>query len=202
MKQVIIALKLADITEKEDGYDYIGADKGALTLAESGIHMVAAIGDFDSVNKEDLAKIKEYASETTVLNPIKDDSDAQAAIDKALSLGYEHIELRGALGGRMDHAFLNIRLLLAYAGKVTIRDERNLITALPPGKYVLKKDEYPYISFFTEKNAVLSLHGFAYPLERREVSSADLYTGSNELCEETGTVIVEKNPVLLFRSRD
>lgn len=202
MNTVVIALKLAGNIKKEEGYDYIGADKGALTLAESGIHMAAAIGDFDSVNKEDLAKIREYAKETTVLNPIKDDSDAQAAIDKALSLGYEHIVLLGALGGRIDHAFLNIRLLLAYPGKVTIRDERNLITSLPPGKYELKKDDYPYISFFTEKPAVLSLYGFAYPLERREVSCEDLYTGSNELSEETGTVVVEKNPVLLIRSRD
>lgn len=202
MKRVMIALKLAGNIRKEEGYDYIGADKGALILAESGIHMVAAIGDFDSVNREELNKIREYADETTVLNPIKDDSDAQAAIDKALSLGYEHIELLGALGGRIDHAFLNIRLLLAYAGKVTIRDERNLITALPPGKYELKKDEYPYISFFTEKPAVLSLYGFAYPLEKRDISCEDLYTGSNEMSEETGTVIVEKNPVLLIRSRD
>lgn len=202
MKRVMVALKLAGNIRKEEGYDYIGADKGALILAESGIHMVAAIGDFDSVNREELNKIREYADETTVLNPIKDDSDAQAAIDKALSLGYEHIELLGALGGRIDHAFLNIRLLLAYAGKVTIRDERNLITALPPGKYELKKDEYPYISFFTEKPAVLSLYGFAYPLEKRDISCEDLYTGSNEMSEETGTVIVEKNPVLLIRSRD
>lgn len=202
MKKVIIALKLVGKTERKEGYDYIGADKGALTLAECGIPMVAAIGDFDSVNRSDLKKIREFAKETTVLNPIKDDSDAQAAIDKAISLGYEHIELLGALGGRMDHAFLNIRLLLSYAGKVSIRDERNLITALPPGKYEIEKDDYPYVSFFTEKPAVLSLYGFAYPLEKREIGCDDLYTGSNELCEEKGTVIVEKNPVLLFRSRD
>lgn len=202
MKKVIIALKLADRIVQEDDYDYIGADAGALTLAKSGIHMVAAIGDFDSVKKENLAIIREYSDITVTLNPVKDDSDAQAAIDEAISLGYDKIVLLGAMGGRADHSFLNLRLALAYAGKVIIKDERNWITALPPGTYKLKKDAYSYISFFTEKPAVLSLYGFAYPLEKRNISCEDLYTGSNELLEDTGTVIVEKNPVLLFRSRD
>lgn len=198
----MIALKLTGKVSREKDCDYIGADKGALILAQNGIEMVSAIGDFDSVSQEDMKLIRQFSRETVVLNPIKDDTDAQAAIDKAIELGYDSITLLGALGGRADHAYLNERLLLAYAGKVTIQDEKNRITALPPGSYVLKKTAYPYISFFSEKPAVITLRGFAYPLEQRLISSDDLYTGSNELTGEEGTVIVEKNPVLLFRSRD
>ena len=46
--KVIIACKLTDEITPED-CDYIGVDKGALFLARQGIHMVCAIGEFDSV---------------------------------------------------------------------------------------------------------------------------------------------------------
>ena len=57
-------------------------------------------------------------------------------------------------------------------------------------------------AFFTQSEDVLTLHGFAYPLERRRITCYDLYTVSNQLIGETGTFINEKNPVLLIRSRD
>ena len=44
--RVKIALKLLEDVVKED-CDYIGADKGALTLAKLHIPMKLAIGDFD-----------------------------------------------------------------------------------------------------------------------------------------------------------
>ena len=103
----MIALKLTGNVNREKECDYIGADKGALILAQNGIEMVSAIGDFDSVSQEDMKLIRQFSRETVVLNPIKDDTDAQAAIDKAIELGYDSITLLGALGGRADHAYLN-----------------------------------------------------------------------------------------------
>lgn len=183
-------------------HDWIGADKGALILAQHGIHMVCAIGDFDSIDRNNLSLIEQYSDETIVLNPIKDDSDSEAAITKAIQLGYDEIEVIGGLGGRMDHTLVNMRLALKYAGKVTFTDHRNRITALPEGIHELKRDDWPYLSFFTERESILTLQGFAYPLQERTITSGDLYTVSNELVCEKGTVIVQKNPVLLIRSRD
>ncbi|MGM9941140.1 MAG: thiamine diphosphokinase [Bulleidia sp.] len=187
---------------EENDCDWIGADKGALILARHGIHMVCAIGDFDSIDRSELSLIEQYSEQTIVLNPIKDDSDSEAAITKAIELGYDVIEVIGGLGGRMDHTLVNLRLALKYAGKVTFRDARNRISALPVGTHVLTKDDWPYLSFFTESESVLTLQGFAYPLQERTIHASDLYTVSNELVCEKGTVTVQKNPVLLIRSRD
>lgn len=199
--KVIIALKPSGQIIRED-CDYIGADKGALILARNGIHMVCAIGDFDSVEEGDMDLIRAYSDETIVLNPIKDDSDSQAAVEKAVELGYDTIEMIGALGGRIDHEYVNLRLVYQYPERLIIKDERNLIMAYKPGTHVLKKDDYRYLSFFTQSEDVLTLRGFAYPLEKRKISYTDLYTVSNELSEEEGVMINEKNPVLLIRSRD
>lgn len=199
--KVIIACKLTD-TIVQENCDYIGVDKGALSLARNGISMACAIGDFDSIHPEDMALIRKYSRQVITLNPIKDDTDGQAAIEKAIELGYETMEMIGGLGGRIDHELINLRLAMQYPGRLIIKDERNLIMAYPEGIHPVTKGEYPYFSFFTDSQAVLTLQGFVYPLEKRVITYTDLYTVSNELVGETGTFINEKNPVLLIRSRD
>lgn len=75
--------------------NYIGVDKGALTLARNGKRMLLAIGDFDSVEESDLAYIKEYSDTLIQLNPIKDDTDSEAAVMYAIQKGYQKIHLYG-----------------------------------------------------------------------------------------------------------
>ena len=199
--RAVIALKLADYLPDIQA-DYIGADKGALYLAEKGIRMKLAIGDFDSVKEEDISMIRRYADELIRLNPVKDDSDSEAAILEALRRGYDEIWLAGATGGRMDHSFVNLRLALKYPGKVWLCDDQNLIYTLCAGRYVIPKKDYPYISFFTEEEAVITLEGFRYPLKDRTLTPKDLYTVSNEITDDTGIVSVEKGTVMVMQCRD
>ena len=73
--------------------NYIGVDKGALTLARNGKRMLLAIGDFDSVEESDLSCIKDYSDTFIQLNPIKDDTDSEAAVMYAIEKGYQKIHL-------------------------------------------------------------------------------------------------------------
>lgn len=199
--KVSIVLRTAEIIP-DDRSEWIGVDQGAAFLAGMGIHMVCAIGDFDSIDKKDLDLIRQYSDEVIELNPIKDDTDCQAAIEKAIALGYQQMDVYGALGGRIDHELINLRLALQYPDRVVIKDQRNLIMAYGPGEHHVIKDDYPYFSFFTQSEDYLTLKGFSYPLDRRKIMYTDLYTVSNELSEDTGIFINEKNPILLVRSRD
>lgn len=199
--RAVIALKLADFLPDVEA-DYIGADKGALFLAQQGIHMKLAIGDFDSVTESDIQKIQNYTDELIRLNPVKDDSDSEAAILAASERGYDEIWLAGATGGRMDHSLVNIRLAYKYPEKVWLCDDQNLIYTLCPGRHEISKGSFPYISFFTEEGAEVTLEGFRYPLKDRKLTGQDLYTVSNEINEEEGTVIVRKGIVLVMQCRD
>lgn len=199
--RAVIALKLADFIPDVKA-DFIGADKGALFLAKKGIHMKLAIGDFDSVEENDIEKIRTCTDELVRLNPVKDDSDSEAAIVAALERGYDEIWLAGATGGRMDHSLVNIRLAYKYPGKIWLCDDQNLIYMLCPGRHEIEKDSFPYISFFTEDGAEITLEGFRYPLKDRELTRNDLYTVSNEIEKDKGTVIVEKGTVLVMQCRD
>ena len=196
-----IALKLTDEIPEIEA-EWIGADKGALVLAEKHIRMKLAIGDFDSVEEEDIALIQQYADEVIRLNPIKDDSDSEAAIHAALDKGYERILMFGALGGRIDHELVNIRLTARFPGKLYLYDQRNLIYSLNRGIHVIEKKDYAYISFFTQKEAVISLKGFAYNLDHRHITCDDLYTLSNEILEETGFLEIHEGSLIVMQCRD
>ena len=182
--------------------NYIGVDKGALTLARNGKRMLLAIGDFDSVEESDLAYIKEYSDTLLQLNPIKDDTDSEAAVMYAIEKGYQKIHLYGGLGGRLDHAMINLRLVSRFPETVYLHDQNNFIYSLAEGVHSIDKRDYTYISFFTEDKATISLEGFKYPLDKQQLTNKDTYTTSNEILEDRGIVTVHAGKVTVIQSKD
>lgn len=199
--RVIIALTLAKTIPLET-CDYVGADRGALILAQHKIHMKFAVGDFDSVKKEDMTLIHQYADEIIQLNPIKDDSDSESALRHCIERGYDDIVMVGAFGGRMDHSYYNLRLAFAFENQLTLLDDKNKVYVKGVGKYRIAKEGYPYISFFTDGEAIISLDGFEYPLKHRHLDQSTIYTLSNSILQETGTLIVEKGKILVMQTKD
>ena len=198
-EEAMIVLKMAKNIPLFDG-DYIGADKGAFLCAQKGIVMEMAIGDFDSVNSEELKVIQNSCRKFIKLNPVKDDSDSESAVNHAFSAGYKKVYLTGALGGRMDHAYVNVQLVKKNPGRVILMDEQNRLEAFAAGEYLFDSS-YPYISFFSE-NALISLEGFRYPLERRRIITEDIYTLSNEVMGEKGKLTVHEGVVLVIQCKD
>ena len=182
--------------------NYIGVDKGALTLARNGKRMLVAIGDFDSVEESDLAYIKEYSDTLLQLNPIKDDTDSEAAVMYAIEKGYQKIHLYGGLGGRLDHAMINLRLVSRFPETVYLHDQNNFIYSLAEGVHSIDKRDYTYISFFTEDKATISLEGLKYPLDKQQLTNKDTYTTSNEILEDRGIVTVHAGKVTVIQSKD
>lgn len=197
---VAIILKRCDSIPTAE--NYIGVDKGALTLARNGKRMLLAIGDFDSVEESDLAYIKEYSDTLIQLNPIKDDTDSEAAVMYAIEKGYQKIHLYGGLGGRLDHAMINLRLVSRFPETVYLHDQNNFIYSLAEGVHSIDKRDYTYISFFTEDKATISLEGLKYPLDKQQLTNKDTYTTSNEILEDRGIVTVHAGKVTVIQSKD
>lgn len=197
---VAIILKRCDSIPTAE--NYIGVDKGALTLARNGKRMLLAIGDFDSVEESDLAYIKEYSDTLLQLNPIKDDTDSEAAVMYAIEKGYQKIHLYGGLGGRLDHAMINLRLVSRFPETVYLHDQNNFIYSLAEGVHSIDKRDYTYISFFTEDKATISLEGLKYPLDKQQLTNKDTYTTSNEILEDRGIVTVHAGKVTVIQSKD
>ncbi|MDY6062932.1 MAG: thiamine diphosphokinase [Erysipelotrichaceae bacterium] len=200
---VLIVTNLAtELPEKIDA-DYIGVDGGALFLASQKIKMVAAIGDFDSINKNDLAIIKKYTDKIIEYPSVKDYSDSELAIKYATTLNYQHLIVIGGIGKRLDHSLNNLILLDKYSDfDITIRDYNNKAYILKPGIHMLAKSHYQYFSFFTLTDSELSLIGFKYPLNNQKLDKYENIGLSNEIIDDFATIIIQTGKILCVQSND
>lgn len=84
----------------------IAADGGVKVLEKLGINPDLILGDFDS-----LGYIPK--GDNVLLHKVeKDDTDMMLAVEKAVELGYNNIEIFGGTGGRIDHTIANFQTML------------------------------------------------------------------------------------------
>lgn len=198
-----------EIFDEEDSI-WVGVDRGVLTLLSRGIQPSIAFGDFDSVTKEEMDWIKSHVKALKIFNPEKDEPDMELALNWSLEQHPVKIRLFGATGGRLDHFFANIQLLLKtslHHGScpVELIDRQNTIYIKGPGTYQIKKcEQKKYISFIPKSEYVadLNLEGFKYPLNNRHIPFDSTLCISNELINEYGTFSFSKGILLVIRSTD
>ncbi len=189
------------VKEKYDDL-LIGVDKGCLLLAKKGINIDVGIGDFDSVSENEFEIIKKACKKLIKLNPIKDDTDFEHALNYAKDSGYRDIEVYGVLGGRQDHNLLNIKLIYLNDLNINVYDEKNKLFCLNKGKHIIKKDGYKYISLFVFAKCLISISGTAYELKDRELNKIDNYTTSNEILNDECLLEIKEGRVLVVQAND
>ncbi len=187
----------------------IAADSGMEVFYELGIAPHVIVGDFDSVKPEIAAHFRQ---DTTIcfheLNPVKDDTDTEAAIRLAISMGAEEIALFGALGTRMDHVLGNLELLcigLKAGVPITILDDANRIRMIDRSVRLAKKDQYgDYVSFvpYTKDGMEITLQGFKYPLDHYFLTGGTSLCISNEITEDVAKVVFERGILLMIEAKD
>ena len=147
----------------------IAVDGGYDSLKKRGIRPDILIGDLDSIESEipeDIRTIK-YPSH-------KDETDMFLAYESGVKLGYYDFVLLGATGGRLDHTYANLSLLL-YAKErghnVTVIDSSGIIICIKNEAVSLTGNEGAYLSVFAIGG---DAHGVTISGAEYEVESADL----------------------------
>ncbi len=89
----------------------IAADSGAANALALDIIPDYVIGDFDSIDKKTLSRLKKKGTEFVRFPSIKDATDTELAVDFAVSNGAKNITILGGIAGnRIDHVLANIFL--------------------------------------------------------------------------------------------
>ena len=182
----------------EKNIDFIGVDRGVEILISKGIKPLEVVGDFDSIN--DLSVLKDLVVHS--LSCEKDETDTYKAVERAITLGYQEIDLYGVTGGRLDHFIAVMRLLVKFRTvKITIYNKNNKIYLLERGTHIIRKNKYKYISFFSVKGLNIKITGVKYPLEEYYLDYADGLCISNEIIDEKCELIVSDD-VYVVQSND
>jgi thiamine pyrophosphokinase len=192
------------------GSKWLGVDRGVFTLLNEGIQPHYAFGDFDSVSDDEWRRIESEVGNLIKVKPEKDETDMELALNWALLQKPQQINLFGATGGRLDHFFGNVQILMKpvlenLETHVEIIDGQNHLFAKGPGSYsISRRPDRTYISFIPMSPSVegLTLAGFKYPLSGRNISLGSTLCISNELVGEHGTFSFSEGILLVVSSRD
>lgn len=176
----------------------VGVDEGAFLALHQGIRLDLAIGDFDSITKEELALLQAKVP-TKVLHPIKDDTDTQAALEVVKDAKKITI-LGGIQGHRIEHFLANL-IMMKNNSKIEMLDDYSRIFTMDKS-FFIPKEEYTYISFFAlEDTKNLTLKGFKYPLTNYELKTYNPLTISNEWVQPIGQVQFTEGRLLVILSK-
>lgn len=217
MKHIVIVtggylnIEFAENYLKTLSYDKVFAvDKGLEYVHSLGIKPDFIVGDFDSVDRKLLERYDSFAIEKH--SPIKDESDTELAVKKAMEEKADKITILAAIGSRLDHVLMNLGLLIKtnQTGiEAYIIDETNRIRLLSSeGKkccFIKRTGQYgKYISLvpLTEKVLGLTMKGVKYPLDNFLLRQGNSLTVSNEIEEEVAEISLENGRILVIESRD
>lgn len=211
-----LSFPFADTFLKDRAYDLvIAVDAGLAHMARLGIHPDVAVGDFDTLGMERLAKFQ--ADKSLVMDihqPEKDETDTELAVRTAYVRGCGTVDVLGATGGRLDHELSNIHLLAQGLDKgmdLSIYDEQNriyLIDASRQKTREYRKEELygAYVSFLplTERVRGITLKGFKYPLHKKDISIFEnpSLCVSNEVLEDPAVFSFDEGILICVESRD
>lgn len=196
---------------KQKKYNKIIAVDGGLGVAcEMGIVPDIIIGDFDTVKAPLLTEYEKKGCILERLNPMKDETDTEAAYLKALELGASVIDIIGGVGSRFDHTYANMFLLkrgIRDGVKVYIITELCRISVVTGDLRLCRDDMYgKYISLiqFDGSARGVTLRGFVYNVENFDFDTDKTYRlgVSNELSDREAFVHIEEGCMLLIEAKE
>ncbi len=176
----------------------IAADGGLDNALSAGIIPDIAAGDFDSAKANVPSGV-----ECVRVKPEKDDTDTILAADIASERGCKELRFFCALGGRYDHSFANIQMLYGLHRRgITARIYGNKAVLYFLSDRAVIERYKGYLSVFSYTgNAVVSLRGVKYPLERGELNSGYPLGVSNEITADSAEITVHSGTVLIVEQR-
>jgi thiamine pyrophosphokinase len=210
MKRVVIVAKghLSDmvVSQIRSRDMIVGVDGAAYWLIQHGITLDVAIGDFDSVTKEQLTRIKQQSPSVLQFPTKKDATDLELAIDHAITLHPQEVVILGSDGTRLDHSFVAIQLLekfVKYKIIAIIRNEKNECVLCNSTCVLTKNDTYRYFSLLPMTDEIsVSISGCAYPLTHTTICRGVSLGISNEIVSEIAEIVVHNGIALIIRSCD
>lgn len=181
----------------------ICADGGTAYALDLGLKPDVVIGDFDSLNKKRLEKLKSEKVQIKTYSSEKDETDSELVLQYAIKQGFKEIVIFGWMGTRFDHVLANLTLFAEQKEdiKITIvESEQTLYIVKSSLTLTGKKGEY--VSLIPLKGDVggVSTKGLKWKL-----SNETLYFGktrgiSNQFTGKTAEIRVKKGTLLIVHT--
>ena len=200
MKTVIVLGNITNINIDDLANSYlIGVEMGAIKLINLGYEPDLAIGDFDSCSSNDIDIIKKNSKNIIILNPIKDKTDTEEAILKALDIN-DILILGGIKGKRIEHFYANLMLIEKYPN-IIMKDDYSKIYI--KDKSFQTTNLYKYISLFPiDDEAIISIKRMKYNLDNYKLKKNIPTLGISNESSIDGYVDIIEGKLLVIESKE
>lgn len=188
-------------------YDFIiCADRGMAHALKLGIKPDLIVGDFDSGNHEDLAYYKSQNIPVEVFNPMKDETDTEIAIKRAVEKGATHITIYGGVGSRLDHTLGNVHLLYGLLQKGIqgrLMNPNNIVYVVQ-NKIRLSGEVGDLVSLipFAGDAKGITTKNLGYPLNKATLKAGTNMGVSNYMTETQAEVSLEEGVLVVIKAID
>lgn len=188
-------------------YDYIiCADNGIKHAMHLNLIPDCIVGDFDSA---DLKLLKQYESKGTKIHKYpkaKDETDTEIALNEAIKLKADKIDIFGGLGTRFDHTLANVHLLykaLSNNIKARLINSHNIVYLIKD-HCKIEGEEGDLVSLlpFTERVTGIDTDGLAYPLNNAVFEIGHPYGVSNYLTHKEAHVAIRSGVLIVIHAID
>lgn len=204
IKTALIILKgekpnLKMVKNLQQNTDYIICADGAIQFCEE-INLIPnlVIGDFDSIPEKSINKLQKV--EYLKVND-QDTTDGEKALLYCLNHGFNHVNIIGGFGGRVDHSLYNIELLKKfYKRGLKINSysatERVFITR---ERAQFEEETGTRLSFFPIFGKVNQLfsRGLKWTLDGATLEFGLASSISNEICSSPAEITFQDNELLI-----
>ena len=175
----------------------IAADRGWENAAANGFEPSLLVGDMDSI-----AAVP-AGVDVIRIPKIKDDTDAQHAIDEAIGRGATRITLAGQLSGRADHtlsALFMLENMYLRGVEAEMIDDRNRVRVVKDGRVTLSRRGYKYFGALSLGETVYTAKGCFYEVERVTLRRSEPYAASHAITADFAELAFE-SACACFRQR-
>jgi thiamine pyrophosphokinase len=184
-------------------FSVICCDGGISHLEKLKISPDVIIGDMDSAAADLLESYKASGVKILKYPPDKDNTDTQLALNYALELKPETIEIWGALGGRIDHSLANLFLLdLGEKEGIKVRLIDEYCEVFIAGKAAAFNGaigQTVSLLALSPQLTGISLQGFQYPLDNAILEMNKPRGISNVVNAVQATINVGSGTLLVIR---
>jgi thiamine pyrophosphokinase len=193
--------------ESASAYDYIiCADNGVKHARYLGIEPNYIVGDFDSTDPKDLEYFKMKNIPIHTLSAMKDETDTEIALDKAIENGAYAIDIYGGVGSRLDHTLANVHLLykaLRQGVEVRLVNACNTVWLIDKCTQISgHTGDIVSLLPFSEEVTGISTTYLGYPLKNASFTAGKPYGVSNYMIGEKASVSVESGVLLVIKAKD
>jgi thiamine pyrophosphokinase len=200
---VVVLAAGATVRDVPPGATIIAADAGADAALAIGLHVDVAVGDFDSLADDVLARLEREGTRIERHPAAKDATDLELALDAAFALSPERVLVLAGGAGRLDH-LLGILLLLAADKYASAPLDARLGTAavhVVRGERTIEGVRGETVSLFALGGPAtgVTASGLAYPLVDEVLEAGSSRGTSNVFSEAEARINVASGVVLAVR---